>query len=347
MQEEPIWNAEYQMSLKEYIGGQIRRTIDYISYLHNRGKINMNETIVISGVPRGGTTWVMELLETLDGYRSVFEPFHRGWFPEIKKLNLTPRPYLPPTQRNTELENYLTKVFEGKIQGRGPGYRLAIKTIIKRLHASKLLIKFVRANRLLPWISETFKLRANYLIMRHPCATIASQLETGYRGYFLQRSSPLPREIVLKEALLIPQVRENEWLVRKLQSIETQAEILALVWSLDNYVPLSYLTTHPGSIHPIIYEKLIVDFEEEIEKIFGFINEKVPKEAYEKFKKPSKTAHDKDYLGTQKQLLKWKNKLSKRQVEEILKVTHWFNLDFYTTAPEPEYDALKTWKPPF
>lgn len=58
--------------------------------------------------------------------------------------------------------------------------------------------------------------------------------------------------------------------------------------------------------------------------------------------KPSTTTHDPKYLGTTKQLVKWKKKLSERQVKDILKVVHWFGLDFYTEDPEPDYDALKT-----
>ena len=51
--------------------------------------------------------------------------------------------------------------------------------------------------------------------------------------------------------------------------------------------------------------------------------------------------HDRTYIGTIKQLLKWKKKLSERQAKNILKVVHWFGLDFYSENSELEYDALK------
>lgn len=184
-------------------------------------------------------------------------------------------------------------------------------------------------------------------MIRHPCATIASQIETGVRGYFTPREVPLGREIVLKEASRIPQIRENESLMKKLNTLSAYEEVLAAIWSLDNFVPLSYLSEHPNAWYTAVYEKLIVDFEEEIERIFGYIDEDVPEEVYKKFRRPSKTTHDRGYLGTLKQLLKWKKKLSERQVNNILKVTGWFGLDFYTENPEPDYDALRKWKPPF
>jgi len=38
-------------------------------------------------------------------------------------------------------------------------------------------------NRLLPWISERFKTKGTYLIIRRPCAVISSQLKAGWIGY--------------------------------------------------------------------------------------------------------------------------------------------------------------------
>ena len=42
---------------------------------------------------------------------------------------------------------------------------------------------------------------------------------------------------------------------------------------------------------------------------------------------------------------KWRSRLSKQQINAILKVTHWFNLTFYDTDPEPDYKELINWKP--
>ncbi|HIH72124.1 MAG: Uncharacterized protein XD43_1711 [Thermococcales archaeon 44_46] len=310
-------------------------------------KINIRDTIIVSGTPRGGTTWFMELLETLPDYKSIFEPLHKDWFPLVKKLNLPPRPYLEPNAEKDQLKKYLTLVFTDQIVSKSPRFPMNLRSIKKRLFATKILVKFIRANRILPWIVNNFEIRATYFLIRHPCATIASQLETGIRGYFLPKSVPIPKEIVLKEAQQIPSIKDNEWLMEKLNTITTQEEILAAIWSMDNYVPLLYLSSHQNAWYTVVYEKLITDFDEEIKKVFGYINEAVPEEVYERFKKPSSTTHDKSHLGTQKQLSKWKRKLSKSQIENILKVVHWFGLDFYTEAPEPDYDALKNWKPPF
>ena len=303
----------------------------------------LEDTIILSGAPRGGTTWLMEILETLSGYKSIFEPFHREWYPEVKLLNLPPRPYLPSHKEHKELKNYLQKVFTGQVPS--PKYRITPAEIYRRFTATKVIVKFIRANRLLPWIVNNFQVRGTYFLIRHPCAVISSQLETGIRGYFTPKNIPLKKEVTLQEASQIPQIREDEWLMKKLRTIESQEEVLATIWSLDNYIPLSYLSEYPDAWYTIVYEKLVTDFDNEIKKIFEYINEEVPEKAYEKFKRPSKTTYDKSYLGTPRQLLKWKKKLSEHQVKNILKVVHWFGLDFYTENPEPDYSALRKWKP--
>lgn len=324
----------------------LKRNIDLLA-LKLREGTDIQDTIIISGTPRGGTTWFMEIIETLPEYKSIFEPFHREWFPQVKQLNLPPRPYLEPNAKNNPLKEYLKQVFTGQIISHKPQFPLTPKTIYKRLSATKILVKFIRANRLLPYIVSNFQIRGTYFIIRHPCATIASQLETGVRGYFTPKEVPLSKEMVLWDASQIPQIRENEWLMKKLNTMTTQIEILAAIWSLDNYVPLSYLSTHKNAWYTVVYEGLITNFEDEVRKAFKYINEEVPKEVYRKYKKPSKTTHDKSCLGTPKQLLKWKKKLSKRQIKSIVKVVSWFGIDFYTEAPEPDYEGIKKWKPPF
>ena len=212
----------------------MKRYVDLLS-LQLHGNARIQDTIIVSGTPRGGTTWFMELIETLPKYKSIFEPFHREWFPQVKRLNLPPRPYLDPNAEDKPLKDYLKQLFSGQIISHRPLFPLTTTTMYKRLLATKILVKFIRANRLLPWIFNNFRVRGIYYIIRHPCATIASQLETGIRGYPFPKDVPIPKKLVLYEASQIPEIRENEWLMSKLYTITTHEEVLAAIWSLDNY----------------------------------------------------------------------------------------------------------------
>lgn len=82
------------------IFNSIRYLIDFVGHSIN-SPLKEKEAILIFGAARSGTTWIMEILETLPDYKSIFEPFHPDWFPEVRKLknigseiNSTMRPYL-------------------------------------------------------------------------------------------------------------------------------------------------------------------------------------------------------------------------------------------------------------
>jgi len=307
------------------------------------GDSDIAKTVVISGVPRGGTTWFLNILQTLPGYRSIFEPLHKKWFPELQKRRWISRVYLPPERRDPELEDYLSRVFKGNVMSFHAHYSIRPGTISKFVVGRNVVVKFIRANRLLPWIHSHFNLRGTYLLIRHPCAVVASQVESGIRGYSYHRDRPLPKEFLLNEAERIQEIRENRWLMRKLKNLNTHVGVLAAIWAIDQYVPLSYLSRHPDAWYVAVYERLVVDFTNEVKRIFEYIGEDVPSAAYDLYHRPSRTTRDYRYVGTKKQLLKWKEKLSERQVEEVLRVIGWFGIDFYNQNPEPDYDALRRW----
>ncbi len=92
--------------------------------------LNDREDILIFGVPHNGITWVMEVLETLPGYKSIFEPFRKGWFSELSKLNIDlNRPYVYYKDPHPQLKEYLRKVFRGKIISKAPKYRPTLRNI--------------------------------------------------------------------------------------------------------------------------------------------------------------------------------------------------------------------------
>ncbi|QDA32213.1 sulfotransferase [Thermococcus indicus] len=324
------------MGSLSFLASGTNYTLDLITaHLHN---FKTDGTVVISGTPRSGSTWLMELLESLPEYKSIFEPFHPSWYPEFKKLGIPYEPYVPAQGDYPKLRTYLEKVFTGRAYARFPYMQyLRLGTIIRRFKASKLLVKFVRANTMLPWIANTFNLRAIYFIIRHPCATIASQLATGF-------FSKITVGQLLNEVNKVPELAEDEELVTRLRGINSEIERLATIWAFENYIPLASEKPYPW--YTVIYERLVVNPEEELKVIFGYLGEEVPEGAVKRIQTPSRVTrkiYGKEHIGTPRQLLKWREKLSERQVREILEVVSWFGLDFYTAEPEPDYDALGTW----
>lgn len=302
--------------------------------------VRLQDTIIVAGTPRGGTTWLMEIIATLPGYKSIFEPLHQGWFSKIRGIGIGPRPYLPIEQSDEALEDYLREVFEGKIAGLNPWVRFCAKRIYQRLCAKKLIVKFIRSNRLLPWMATNFKVRHMYFLVRHPCACISSQIETSIKGYNANPRGLKLKDIVLEEASTIAALRNNTMLTEQIKTVDKQEEILALIWCLDHYVPLSYPKPYPWQT--VIYEELVRNGRNELQKIFGALNEKIPDGAYEKHGKASTTTlQGQQEIDTSSQLLKWKKKLNKEQINNIFRVIEWFGLDFYDPeSSEPDYELM-------
>lgn len=307
-------------------------------------KIDIEDTILLVGTPRSGTTWLMEIFRAIPGYVSLFEPINPIFFPEAYKIGFEARKYLPTDYNWPEGKTYLKKTFSGGSYTRVPLYQLKPEMIMHRLLGNKLIVKSIGLNRLLPWITKNFNLRAIFFIIRHPCAVISSQLKTGYCGYHLNTkpySDIFPNASnVYEEASKIPSLDTS--LLERLKKIKTKEEVLAATWCLDNYIPLSQPKPHPWKF--VVYEKIVIGGEKAVRYLFNEIGEEnIPKSVVKNLRVPSLLA-PRDELkvvkNTDKQLSKWKKALSKEQIERILSVVSDFGLDFYTENIEPDYNRL-------
>lgn len=326
-------------------------------------KFDIKDTIVIAGSPRSGTTMLMEILGVLPGYTSLFEPLNPIYFPDSIKVGFQPRTYKTPDEDWLEGEEYLKKVFTGQLLYdtswlEKEDYvkknflslisssldQLKPEKLTHKLFGDKLIVKFVRLNRLLPWVAVRFQLRKIIFIIRHPCAVVASRFKPGIElpnnlSTNINPSYPTLEDII-NEASVVKGLDNH--LLDRLKKIKTPEEILAASWCLDNYIPLSYTTPYPWIV--TTYEKLIKEGEKEINRLFNEIGEKnVPHSAFRHLKTASKVTHKNEQKIVTKpdeQLSKWKKSLSEKQTENILNIVSAFGLDFYTEKTEPDYENI-------
>jgi hypothetical protein len=330
--------------------------------IFNSKKFDIKDTILITGSPRSGTTILMDVLGVIPGYTSLFEPLNSIYFPESTKVGFKSRTYLTPKKNWPEGKKYLSKIFTGDLiydsswLQKGDYSKQNFNSILSsyfdqlkpekvmhQLLGKKLIVKFVRLNRLLPWVAEEFQLRSMFLIIRHPCAVVASRLKPGQKlPNELQKNVkpfPTPKEI-FNEASQIDVF--DQGLLKKLKEIKTLEEIIATSWCLDNYVPLSTPKPYPWRV--VIYERLIKEGEKEITRLFNEIGEKnIPRSAYKHLKIPSNVTQKNDkkiVSNLDLQLSKWKESLTEKQIERILSIVSAFGLDFYTEEIEPDYDKI-------
>jgi hypothetical protein len=206
---------------------------------------------------------------------------------------------------------------------------------------NKLIVKSIRLNRVLPWITNRFELKGAIFLIRHPCSVILSQLKTGYCGY--HADTPPYNDIFPTKKMILKDVEKIDFIdssiLNKLRKIETKEEILATSWCLDNIVPLT--SPKPHKWITVIYEKLIKEKETEAIRILKEIGEeKLSQSMIKVLEKPSMLTLDSEknvVKDTDKQLSKWKKDLSEKQVNDILNIVSLFDLDFYNEDLEPEY----------
>ena len=284
---------------------------------------NINDTIVVVGAPRSGTTWLMELLGCIPEYTTLFEPLNPFSFPCSKDAGYTYRSYLLPDECEERKYDYMHKVLSGKVTSLYPWYRFSLPNLVKRIYSKKLLVKFIRANRMLPWMSENFDLRLICYIVRHPYSVVASQINTGYTGYNGEEGLDFvpDKKIILNELHSMGNV--NPDIVNKVKYLDKKEEFLSFIWCLDNIIPLAYRS---DNLVTIKYEEMVDNGGYLLNKILGKIGEERELDKIVKKLKVKSFTTVKKIKG-----------LSKFEKDNISRVLGWFN--FYVDDEEYGLDG--------
>lgn len=316
---------------------------------YKKFKNEFSKTIIIFGSPRSGTTWLTNIICSIPHYCTIFEPFHNNWFPESRNVGFCNHKYVSIKKPYKKGKNYIKKILQGHVSSKNPWFKESLlmnpigfcREGLNTILSEKIIIKCVRANRFIPWMIKNFPKPKYIFILRHPCAVISSQIETNIIGYFPPQKWIIDKELIISQANQILDKDKDKVLLKKIKKIETKEEILSLIWCLDTIIPLKNIDFN--KYYLVTYEDLVKDGLASIKKIFHYIDEPMPKKVTRGLNKPSNTTSDKRYLGTKRQLSKWKKKLSADQINSILKVTKWFDLEFYSETEEPDYNLLKNY----
>jgi hypothetical protein len=296
---------------------------------YNLCQYDISRTIIVASSGRGGSTWLAEIIGSLSGYPVLWEPLHPGKNPECIQYGFNYRTYIPAGLYAPLQRSYLEQILTGA--------KLSTRTISSlAFHPKKyfsfygFLVKCVNANLLLYWLLQQFPVRA-ILMIRHPCAVVASQLRHSAWKHITKENCSFPRNIVID----YPHLQEI------FNYVETKEELLAFEWILKTYIPLSQPKPHPWYLST--YERLVIDGQSELENIFSFLENPIPDEAVYFLRKPSKTTQNSSNVAKGRSpLMGWKNHLTEQQVERILRLTHLAGIDFYTDDLVPDLAKLNS-----
>lgn len=295
---------------------QYYKTYRKIKYFESVNNFHPKKNIIITGCPRSGTTWLQELLCNIEKTYPLFEPLYLDDSPKFKEIGFEWRQYIPEDYNWPEAKILFENLFRGQYL---TPWMVSQANLDRLKDAEFLIIKDVRANLLLPWLVKQFDIRPPIYIIRHPCATVASQMKMVWKN--------VPPTFTIPETRFPGQYIKYE---RILKNINSTVEHLAARWCLDNIVPLN----HPGNNKlwiTVFYENLITNPQEEILRIFNRLNMELPRNIWDKVNIPSAVVQQSSQLQQNKieQLSKWKNGLSGKDINSILDILKKFEIKIY------------------
>jgi hypothetical protein len=277
------------------------------------GSGDHRSSIFLAGSGRSGTTWVSAVINHRNAYRFVFEPFRPGRVRMMEAFRR--RQYLRPGDRREEYLGPARTALTGGIRS------LWTDRFNNKLVARRRLIKEIRANLLLGWIHENFPGMPIILLLRHPCAVVASQLALGWQEVLLETMEQ--EELV--EDFLLPVEAE-------IRAARDPFERHLFSWCIENHVPLRQFG--PGEIHLVFYESFLVDPEHELRRLFSFLGEDFDERAYRALRRPSLLSRNPQVPCVDG----WRRSVTGRQLERAVEILGLFDLDrLYGegTMPDP------------
>jgi hypothetical protein len=276
-------------------------------------------SVFLAGSGRSGTTWLSEIINHRRDYRYVFEPFHPGKVGVCRHFRT--KQYLRPGDRREEYLRPARKILTGGLRS---GWT---DRFHRRFVARRRLIKDIRANLLLGWMRAHFPGMPMVLLLRHPCAVVASRLALGWRDNLDETMEQ--RDLV--EDFLRPMEPE-------IRAARDDFERHLFLWCIDNYVPLMQLS--PEDIHLVFYEDLLTRPEVEIPHLFAFLGRDFDGRVYERMDLLSPLSRNDTAARS---VDGWRSSVTGLQIRRAVEILKLFGLDrIYGEGPMPDHEGARS-----
>jgi hypothetical protein len=292
--------------------------IGLISFYSKLRKRSAKDQLLIFSDPRGGSTWLAEMINSIPRSAIIWEPLHLEYVHQLRELNFGWRQHIPEKTDWPEVKKLFEKIFKGSIVNE---WTMLHSTLSNYISAKILIIKLCRGNMLLPWITRTFDLKYQPIYMvRHPFGVVNSQMKQG--GW-----DNIP------DSFEIPNTPFNDFLKMHqsyFKSLNTKEEKLTSLWCLSNTVPLNHQDNNIKWIS-IYYENLLLKPEQEVQRIFNKWKIPVPEGIEKNYRKESSTTLGRiDTNDPEAQLNRWQRELSISQIDKMQSVLDYFGITCYS-----------------
>lgn len=297
---------------------------------------DLNETIVVSGSPRSGTTWLAQILGGLPGYDLLKEPLNIKYAAGNIRDRLRYGVYASPgNDPDEDIERYLYRALKGGVPAiaESPGTPALFFPFSRFLHR-KLVVKFVRANRILSWLCWKYPVRGCVLILRNPLSMVASRKNASNVNGF-RIPSPTEYQTAFDGWIPLETVEEYFPVFKKVKSI---VQFWTIAWWLDIVLPLR---ESPNNLIVTSYERLLTDSENEIRRILKLLGKPFNSKMMGLWNRKSSVASkDLQLNKPNSQATKYQKILSSKEVDEIMEILENIGFDVQSLLPDP-IDAIK------
>jgi len=297
-----------------------KKEIAKIRKYSSRFFIVPEDNIYVFTNPRGGSTWLMELLNKIPKTAIIWEPFHPNNGAVNSSFKLGWRPFVPYDKEWNELKLELNDVFSNVKTSDWTVSRSSFKEF---KNANTYIVKMVRANALLPWVVNNFELKYKPIyLLRHPIPMAESHI----------RSFSIDKNIWTSDNYSAPDVTFNDNFIEHidfLSTLNSKIELQVADWCLTNYRTIKHTLNNKWIT--VFYEDIVLHPEEVLPVIFEQFGS-VPKELFEDIKKPSWTASKTLEKNPKDQIEKWISKYSQEELEKLNRIILYFEMDEFYDA---------------
>jgi hypothetical protein len=290
---------------------------------------NASNTVFLAGSGRSGTTWLEEILNYDNSFRVMFEPFHSIKVDILKGWNY--RQYLRADNTDPIFMGPASRILRGDI------HNSWIDQYNHKPMAGSRIIKDIRANLLLKWISKNFPDIFIVFMVRHPCAVANSRIRLGWDTHL--------NDFIIQDDLV------TDFLQPYREEIEAAADIFEkniFMWCIENYVPLKQFGSDDMVV--VFYENMCLNPENEIENVFNFIGKSFSSKVSSKIGKASPVSRKDSAINSGSNLVSsWRKHITESQIRRAVDILSLFGMDkIYNESDFPLVngdEALKMFSP--
>lgn len=288
----------------------------YIFYDNN----NIDNTVLLVGTGRSGTTWIEDIINCDNDFRVMFEPFNTNYVGFLKHWEH--RQYIPLGTTDKAMVAPIKKILSGSTRNKW------IDRFNKKLIVKRRLVKDIRIHASLKWINVQYPQIPIVYVIRHPCAVAKSKEALNWFSDLTHYTS----QKQLNRDFLHP-------FLSFINEAKTPFQQHIVLWCIENYLIIRQFER--GELLITFYEDFCTKPNREAEKIFKFLNLR-PKNVHLTIDKPSALSaeHSAINLGQRDLIGGWQKKISDEENLFYLKAMKIFSLEkLYNESPAPQVSA--------